>query len=314
MTEEILEALRIRYVKLHFKLAFLEDSVLPLEKASALRGGMGEMLLRANCIRNRRCETCDFEKECIVQRTMYSKFEKKPDYVTSGESVGYVLECEDHRENFRAGDYLDFSLLLFGKTIVYFNQYVQAFFALGTYGGLGKNHANFQIAKISNTAGESILKGNDINMSAYKVNTVADYVTARMKQLGNIDAETFLVFDTPLTLKYQGEFLQEFQTEAIWRAIRRRVYMLDCFEGKDVEWFADDVCELPVMLHQETKAVGVKRYSNRQNAKMTLRGIKGYAALELVSEEFLMWLLAGELIHIGKNTSFGFGRYHILMH
>ena len=50
MNEELKKALQIRYVKLHFTIEMLEDTVLPKYKASALRGGIGEMLLRANCV------------------------------------------------------------------------------------------------------------------------------------------------------------------------------------------------------------------------------------------------------------------------
>ena len=96
----------IRYVKLHFTLRMLEDTELPLNKPSALRGGMGEMLLRANCIRDRDCENCDFESECIVRRTMYSKMEIEPKFMSAGDSVGYVIECEDYRTDFNEGDEL----------------------------------------------------------------------------------------------------------------------------------------------------------------------------------------------------------------
>ena len=90
----------IRYTKLYFTIQFTEDTMLPKQKVSAIRGGIGEMLLRANCVRGRECESCDFESECIVQRIMYSKYEKKPSFVTTGESVGYVLECDNYKEEF----------------------------------------------------------------------------------------------------------------------------------------------------------------------------------------------------------------------
>lgn len=45
MTEQIWNCLQVRYVKLHFHLRILEDTQLPKNKVSALRGGMGEMLL-----------------------------------------------------------------------------------------------------------------------------------------------------------------------------------------------------------------------------------------------------------------------------
>lgn len=59
MDGQLLNALQVRYIKLHFTISFIEDAVLPIRKVSAIRGGMGEMLLRANCIRDRVCESCD---------------------------------------------------------------------------------------------------------------------------------------------------------------------------------------------------------------------------------------------------------------
>ena len=73
MDTKVYNALKIRYIKLHFTVAMLEDTYLPADKVSALRGGMGEMLLRANCVRDRNCACCDFESECIVRRFLYAK-------------------------------------------------------------------------------------------------------------------------------------------------------------------------------------------------------------------------------------------------
>ena len=74
--ELLKRALQIRYVKLRFGLRIAEDTRLPVNKVSAIRGGIGEMLLRANCIRDRQCKSCDFESECIVRRTLYSRLNK----------------------------------------------------------------------------------------------------------------------------------------------------------------------------------------------------------------------------------------------
>ena len=129
----------IRYVKLQFTIRWMNDTRVPREKVSALRGGVGEMLLRANCIRDRVCDHCDFINECIVQRMMYGKYDHRPEFVTTGESVGYVFEWEDYAEAVISGERSHFQLLLFGKNIVYFSQYLQAIHALGCV-GLGKNH------------------------------------------------------------------------------------------------------------------------------------------------------------------------------
>ncbi len=116
---------------------------MPKDKVSALRGGMGEMLLRTNCVRDRQCEICDFESECIVQRTLYSKFEKKPNL---SQQVGVWVMFLNVRITERIliqGETLDFYLILFGKTIVYFNQYVQALHTMGNSVELGSIMPDF---------------------------------------------------------------------------------------------------------------------------------------------------------------------------
>lgn len=306
MQEEMNQYLQVRYVKLYFTITFLEDTRLPVNKVSALRGGMGEMLLLVNCVRDRDCESCDFETECIVRRTMYSKFEKKPDFVTTGESIGYVLECEDRRKEFYVGDTLEFQMILFGKTIVYLNQFIQAFTMLGMQ-GLGKEHSRFRISEIRNTTKEVLYDGAQLDMGRYHIFRLCDYVENRIrKKKGQWKGQ--LTFYSPVTLKYQKEFLQEFQMEPIIIAIKRRIYMLNCYEGVDEEWKEENF-EIPEIIWQDHQFVQVERYSSRQNSKMTLKGIKGRIQLNGVDDALLPLLLAGELIHIGKNTSFGFGRF-----
>ena len=310
LDSDLYHALQIRYVKLHFKVAFLEDTTLPVNKVSALRGGMGEMLLRANCVRDRQCGQCDFETECIVRRTMYSKFEKKPAYVTKNESIGYVLECENYHTEFPEGATLDFNLILFGKTIVYFNQYLQAFYALGM-NGIGKEQARFQIVSLTNTRKQDIINGNSVFMEQYIVQPISDYVEYRMGQFKRRGPEGRLVFKTPLCLKYQDEFLQEFHMEGILNAVKRRIHMLDYFEQIENNFYYDYQVKVPEILGQEHRFVKVNRYSSRQEGRMELKGIEGVARISDLTERTLCLLLAGELIHIGKNTSFGFGRYRV---
>ena len=293
------DLLKVKYIKLHFKLRITEDTDLPVQKASALRGGMGEMLLRINCIRDRNCESCEFEPECIVRRVMYSQMRIRPSFMTSGDSVGYVVNCENYEEHFREGETLDFDLLLFGRMAVYFGQILHAFQYLG-YFGLGKHHSHFQIAQVTNSTREKI-------MARLNLMSIGDYVAYRKKDFVNAEK---LVFHTPLALKEQGEFLKEFDISAIIRAIERRLYMLNCYEGIETER-KDYSGHFPVQTSQRSKNFSVQRYSNRHEQKIRLDGICGDLNIENVEEEIQELLLAGELIHIGKNTSFGFGRYSV---
>lgn len=306
-TQGLSQALQIRYVKLHFKIQFMEAVRLPVNKVSAIRGGIGEMLLRANCIRNRNCANCDFESECIVRRTMYSKFDVKPAFVTTGDSVGYVLECENYKEIFEREDTLEFQLILFGKTIVYFIQFLQALYQLGS-AGLGREHAQFQILSIRNTLGKEILDRNNVLMENYLIHTLNDYVEYRLGQ--GLSWKNLIHFKTPVTLKYQGKFQENLVLEAVIAAVFRRLYILDCFEGLDCDemhWQGG----YPEVLGESSEKISVRRYSGTQEQKMTLWGVKGDLLLSEIPKEILPALLAGEIMHIGKNTSFGFGRYRV---
>lgn len=311
MEQELENALRIKYIRLHFTAAFLKDTKLPVEKLSALRGGMGEMLLRANCIRDRNCEKCHFEPECIVHRTLYTKYAVRPKFVTARDSTGYMLECENYEEDFREGDFLQFDLTLFGKTIVYFHQYIEAFRALGKE-GIGKNCSKFQIVSVTDTRRKPFLAGDFRNRKQHSLYTLGEYAKYRVNQIQENGGANRLVFQTPLTLKYQNGFWKVFHMEAIWEAVQRRIYMLECYEGMECSIYdcrGPENQEMPVIKEQVCRDVFVKRYSSTQNKKMTLWGIKGYAQLDYIPEDMLFILAAGELTHIGKNTSFGFGKY-----
>lgn len=302
MNSELEKYLQIRYVSLHFELQMLEKCLLPDNKASALRGGMGQMLMQTNCIRNKKCEECDFRADCLKERIMYSPFEIRPRFVSKGESAGYIIECENYENSFDRGDILSFRMILFGKTIAYFSQILQAFYQLGQV-GLGKEQGRFAIVGITNTNRESLLQGNNIYKERYQVRTIAEYVDYRMKR----PRGDRMLFHTPVTLKYNSAILTAFNSEAIVRALTRRLLMLDCFEGIESEQLQFD--RIPTISDQRVKGIDVKRYTTRQKRKIHMDGIRGYVDLDDIDEDLYILMLAGEIMHIGKNTSFGFGRY-----
>ena len=67
--------------------------------------------------------------------------------------------------------------------------------------------------------------------------------------------------------------------------------------------------ELPELVRQEVTMERVPRFSSTMGKKMNLKGICGTVVFDYLPEELLLALLAGEKMHIGKNTSFGFGKY-----
>lgn len=304
--EDIKRRLNIPYIKLKFCLIVTEDCVLPKDKVSALRGGMGEMLLRQNCISDRDCKKCRYKEPCIVYKILYTQMKRKPAFMQGDDSIGYLIECENQKERFRAGDSFFFFLILFGDNIVYFGQYLQMFYQLGVE-GIGKDAARYVISDIANIRGDSLLRGNQLMMADYCPETVYDYVVRRMEQLGQTGCKNEFVFHMPVCLKYQGRFIQEFQPEAVFQALFRRIMMMDYFSEIYMDQFVME--EYPAIVSQEAEMRTVRRYSSTQDSRVNLRGITGSVKFSEIAEEYLPYVLAGELLHIGKNTSFGFGRY-----
>lgn len=312
MDKILFDALQVRFVKLRFTVVFMEDSILPKNKVSDIRGGIGEMLIRMNCVWDRQCAECGLKKECIVQKVMNPEFERPPEFAATGGGIGYILECENYKDSFKAGDKLNFYLILFGKTIAYFYQFYQAISALGRQVGIGKYHAKFQIVGIRNMEGMSILERNSINMDRFIVHTLYDYILFRKLKNNISKKECTIIFDTPLALKYQNEFLKEYQMEAIMAAIKRRVYLLNCFEGIECDILRQDGIDImPQIAEQEHHQIGVSCHFVQKNKKAVLNGLIGYVKLSNLTEGAMALLLVGELLHIGKNTGFGFGRFHI---
>jgi len=306
---EVIKRLDVRYTKLQIVLKMEEDTVLPVNKVSALRGGMGEMMLRQNCISDRECEKCGFESECLVRRTIYSKYEIQPPFATGKDSIGYVLECENYDTEFPEGSELSFYLILFGKSIVYLNIFLMAFYALGQ-SGLGKERSHFTVDRIINEWMQPVLSGMNVYKENYRVSLLSDYIKYRMNDLKRTD-ECNIVFESATSIKSDGKPLRQFSCEPVLKALWRRIYMLDCFEGIETEKIEIEEDDIPMMLYQQAKAVGVRRYSSTSGKKMELEGIKGNMILRNVKEPILMLMIAGEIMHVGKYTSFGFGRLRV---
>lgn len=301
-----MDYLNIRYQKIYFKIQFTESAELPMYKVSMIRGGIGEMLLRGNCISDRQCEKCSFQNECVVERIYYHPMKIVPSYVGK-ENVGYLYECMDKRTYVEAGDIMTFCLCLFGDVVIHFPAVLQAVYSLGQT-GMGINHAHYHIIEVITHRRKKVVQGNQVYLHNMAPEIIADYTDYRIKQ--NSGNEFEIIFLTPWTQKYEKEFIKEMHPEAFIRAVYRRIYLLNCMEGIEME----EQCPYEgtiQLLEQKSYNVTVPRYSNRQNTKIYLHGIQGEMRVRIENMELLRFILAGELLHIGKNSSMGFGQYRI---
>lgn len=300
----------IRFQKYTFTISILEDSELPANKTSMFRGGIGEMLLRKNCLSDRNCEKCGLKDSCIVPNIYYHRFRARPDFVRGKESEGYIIDCTDLRETFDAGDYLDFSITLFGDVIVYFSTIMDAVYMLGQ-AGVGVDNANYEVVRIKNSDDEIIMKDNQVYLRNAAPLLLGDYIDKRMDGLNVSGDEACVQFKlmSPCSIKSKGELIYEFDSDALANSIYRRVYVLNCFEGNEIDRYYENDSPLEI-LEQTSRKVTISRYSSTHRKKLYLTGFVGEAKMK-VKGKFIPYLVAGEILHVGKNTSMGFGKYSI---
>lgn len=125
-----------------------------------------------------------------------------------------------------------------------------------------------------------------------------------------------LTFTTPLRLQEQGHALppERLTDSRLLLAIAKRCSLLVDFHmgqslGLDFAALKADSLryagQRDVVWHDWT------RYSSRQHSTMTLGGVMGTWHLPQLAPVWLPLLTLGQWLHVGKNTVFGLGTYHL---
>lgn len=298
----------IKYMKLNFRIKFEKCGKLPKYKMSALRGGMGQVLMKKFCLEDKpNCNNCLLNERCAVNGILSPKIETNLPFMKNVQTShsGLVIECIDFREEFFQEDILEFSVLLFNNIFNYGGHIIYAFDALGKT-GLGKNRLKFSLLEVLNEENKPIFKDGVLFKENIKPSTVLDYVQKRKRELSSIDGIEFIL---PLRFVKQGKLTDEINSKDLIIALQRRIAILNAVSGKTVDIDVDNVdnfIESTNLYWTENK-----RYSNRQKAKMSLGGVLGTIKFNENVELIKDLLIAGELVHIGKNTTFGLGKYII---
>ena len=124
-----------------------------------------------------------------------------------------------------------------------------------------------------------------------------------------------LQFLTPTRLKFNGKLSPSLEFHILIRNLLRRISLLSYFH---CETELDVNFKTLIEKSQEVRAekenlvwFDWQRYSQRQEVSMTLGGFIGSITFKGDFEDFLLFLLLGEQIHVGKGTSFGLGKYQL---
>ena len=316
---KIKASLNCSVVKIRFTLEALATGQLPESASSIFRGMIGKFLKEKNCInRGVSCDRCPFITGCaygsIFEPTseafapMYKEkmHNLSPAIVIDGP---YFPEYE-----WREKEEAVLDLLFIGDSAMKIHHFGEVLEEIGLV-GVGKHRVKYRIKEV-----KQIFR-NGSTVSLYE-NEFIDYGNIRLEDLTWSDdddkekMDSILIrLETPLRLKFQGEYMNTVTVESfILACLRRAEYVLNIHHGKDLNFesaFVEAVLDGLRISQPQIQWKDFHRYSSRQKRVMNLGGmvgtfeLTGNVAAVLPSLEFCSYF------HIGKQTVFGCGKFSI---
>lgn len=308
----------IPYKKFYLNIKALDDLFLPNYKGSTFRGGFGNAFKKVVCpLRETQCEECPLIQKCVY----FYVFETAPDETSKILNMNkyekvphpFVIEPpEDRTTIVKKTEILSFGLILIGKAIDYLPYFIYTFERLGQI-GIGKGRGKFSIQSVSDEERIVYKKGILIKTPAKKIEIFQDKFESKGEYSITIQ------FKTPVRIKYQREFISDLEFHILIRNLLRRLSLLGFFHcGRQT--FTHNPKELiDLSLEVEKVQSNLKwfdweRYSSRQKTKMFMGGLIGEVSYRGNLSPFINILRAGEILHVGKGTSFGLGKYELKIH
>lgn len=301
--------------KVELNLSSNETIDLPPFIGSTIRGAFGNILKETICVqKNIQCQNCMLKNYCIYtylfESHWYFSNEDKPQ---AGVSQPFVFDTSN---NAKMENHIKLSLMLYGGGINYLPYFIYCFNKIGER-GLGTNRIKFKLESVKDAFNKQVPLNDDDESSIIKKRPLTkewnDYANEAEK-IGKIKyCQIHLV--TPLRLKQHGKLQDQLNFELFFRAIVRRWQQLCKYYGDEYNY-----PEINILINNaksiESGTLNLKwqereRYSRRQDQRILLGGITGTMECEGDLKPFLPWLLLGQDLHIGKNTSFGLGKYLI---
>ena len=317
----------ICYLKYDFDCSWLSNAYMPPYWGSALRGGLGKWLRQTSCIlKTRNCNGCAVRASCAYG------FIFETENIQSGQRKGninvrphpIVLElpfpCDfstDEGMGFR------FSILLMDRANEFFHHILFSIVKLGLEDGIGartrQGYGRFQVDSVR--CGDEVVydrKGAEIKKPSALRKLDLDEMSIKKKAevcMGKNNLE--VKFETPFRVKYKGRFSQKVPFHLLIRTALRRLSSLEAAYGQgepeiDYSGLIKAAEEIKTV-REDLRWAEVPRYSSRQKSKMMIGGPVGtvtYKGDDL--GRFLSFLKYCEVVHLGKQTFFGFGKMRVI--
>lgn len=305
-------------VKFRFELLTQSRISLPSYKGSTFRGGFGHAFKKVVCVvPHRDCSRCLLRTGCVYSYVFETLAVEKRGLVPPMAEAPhpFVIEPpEEEREIFEVEDPFRMNLILIGKAVDYLPYFIYTLERLGEI-GLGKGRGKYQVRSVVNdTTGQRIYDGESKLLASGFPKLDFSHFLRKSEEYGDV-GRIRMVFHTPARVRYRERLATELEFHVIVRSLLRRITNLDRLHcGGELDFNHTRLIQRAEGVRKVSSGLrwyDWERYSSRQGARMRLGGLVGEVEFEGELAQFLPYLFLGELVHLGKGTSFGLGRYEV---
>ncbi|MDI6890352.1 MAG: CRISPR system precrRNA processing endoribonuclease RAMP protein Cas6 [Thermodesulfovibrionales bacterium] len=313
----------IKYKQFLFRLTAEDPIILPAYKGSTIRGGFGYAFKRVVCaIKDKECPDCLLKEKCVYSYVFETPPPSDTKIMRKYKTAPHPFVIEpptERRRGYKPGDEINFGLILIGKAIDYLPYFIYTFDELGRI-GIGKGKAKFELRDVS-CEGKAIYDSKSKTLKPLKTSSLS--LTPHLSLRGKAEAISelgeaiSLSFLTPTRIIYDGHLTLDLEFHILIRNLLRRLSLLSYFHcnGDPSEWDFKGIIERAKEVKvskKDLKWYDWERYSTRQDARMKMGGLIGKIIFEGDIEPFMQLIKAGEVLHVGKGTAFGLGKYEIV--
>ncbi len=325
----------LTFARLRVRFRVLRDFRLPAYPGSALRGAWGYALRRVRYdSRRSRCRACPLRFHCQSSRLGQYLFESPADHPFFFERPRY-LRYELRRfpppyvlepppgGTYRPGKFMEVAWVLVGKAIGCLPLLVCSWIGmeqalLGGTSGTVRLEEVLSLDPLENASPAEVLFDGPGKEASGSIQ-VADWPLIRERaaawrvQAGEV-AEIQLRFLTPVRLKNENRLGEIPDFRLLMRTLLRRITLLSVHSPLAEPIDHERLLEASTAVATAASDLRWKdweRYSSRQRQVMRLGGYVGRITYQGPLEEFLPYLLLGSQVHIGKQATFGLGRYRL---
>lgn len=301
-------------LKLKFHLEALDTLYFPHYLGSTLRGGLGHALKKETCVNpHRECVNCTLTGDCPYSYCFETPADKSSHTKNTYLPHPYVLEPPILKRNeLEKGEKFSFNLLLIGRGIRYLPYFVLAIDSLGRK-GLGRDRGRFKLLRVTSTDGVEVFAGN-LCMPFQEPRPIR-FSDILLESAGVKSDWLRIDFITWARIKPRSRPTDRLDFAMFMQHLLGRISLLSHYHcSEDFLWEGcfpsfDGV----KTVSSELSWYDWERYSTRKKRPMKLGGVLGNITFAGNFAPFLPYIILGKYIHIGKQTSFGLGKYRITM-